>query len=242
VAGSHDSPHGPIDSLDWLTQDKLLELVAHDINNMCHAALSYVDLALDPKLAPEARAKFLATAKHMTHRASRFAPHLKLFNELRVTDSCAEPSDLLSKVASDARIKAIDLNLGAPLALTTSGDALASRVRGGKFVTAAVVHLLDNAVRYQRSGASAAVSLDARLDGDFVTVTVTDNGRGFAKGAEAYVAKRFTTPGSVSGAGLGLAFARLLAERAGGSVAVGAAPGAPPSGALVRLRLPLASP
>lgn len=236
MEGPHPS-HGHGDSLQWLTTDKLLELVAHDINNMCHAALSYIDLAMDPNQTPEARTKFLSTAKQMTHRASRFAPHLRAMNELREGPALEMPSDPIAKAAAEARAKAIDVNMGAALALTTSGDALDARVRGGRFLTLVLTHLFDNAVRFQRPGGKAAVMLEARKDGDAVLITVRDNGRGFQKGADAYASKRFTTPGSVSGAGLGLAFVRLYAERTGGTLGLHI----PAEGAEVRLRVPLAA-
>jgi signal transduction histidine kinase len=231
------APRAP-DSLEWLTTDKLLELVAHDINNMCHAALSYIDLALDPNQPPEARAKFLGTAKHMTHRASRFAPHLRAMNELRASQEVTAPSPPIAKAVSEAKAKAADLNLGAPLTVSTAGDALDASVRGGKYLALVLTHLFDNAVRYQKPGGKAAVTLEAKREGGAVLIAVRDNGRGFAKGAEAYAARRFTTPGSVSGAGLGLAFVRLFAERTGGEVQLGSAGG----GAEVRLRVPAAGP
>jgi signal transduction histidine kinase len=224
------------ESLEWMTTDKLLELVAHDINNMCHATLSYIDLALDPSQGPEARTKFLTTAKVMAHRASRFAPHLRAMNELRGTQLSATPSATIAKAASEAKAKASELNSGAPLTFTTSGDALEARVRGGAHLTSVLTHLFDNALRFQKPGGKAAITLEARREGEAVVLTVRDNGRGFAKGAEAYASKRFTTPGSVSGAGLGLAYVRLFTERSGGTLTLGSHAG----GAEVRLKLPLA--
>lgn len=236
----HDPPSGPRQSLDWLTTEKLLELIAHDINNLCHGALSYIDLALDPSQAPEARTRFLTTAKTLTHRASRFGPHLKLLNELRNADAMA-PSEVLSRAAADAHTKAVDLNFGASLALEKSGDAWERRSVGGKFVAAALEHLFDNAIRFQRPGLPPRVWVDAAVEGAAIRITVRDNGKGFQKGAEAYAARRFSQAGSVSGAGLGLAFVRLLAERTGGSVHVGSSPaGSDPPGAVVTLRLPAA--
>jgi signal transduction histidine kinase len=70
-----------------------------------------------------------------------------------------------------------------------------------------------------------------------MAITVRDNGKGFAKGQDAYAAKRFSQPGVVSGAGIGLAAARLLAERTGGSLKV--ANPEKGGGAQVTLRLPL---
>jgi signal transduction histidine kinase len=236
-----DSPPPSLqgESLEWLSTEKLLELIAHDINNMCHGALSFIDLAMDPKQAPEARAKYLQTARQLTHRASRFTPHLKALYELRAADVAALSSEPLSKAAAEAKVHAQDLNQGAALDVEKTGDGWERRVKGGKFVTSALAHLFDNAIRFQRPGGKAKVTADAQAQGGFVVMVVADNGKGFPKGSESYAARRFSQSGSVSGAGLGLAFVRILAERAGGSFEIVPGHGNEPGS--VRLRLPEAS-
>jgi len=96
----------------------------------------------------------------------------------------------------------------------------------------AVTNLLDNAAKWSPPGGLVSV----RLAGG--ELTVTDQGPGVAEADRPYVFERFyrsaearTAPGS----GLGLAIVRQAAERHGGTVSVGAAPG---GGALFRLRLP----
>ncbi len=234
------SPPPPRESLEWLSTDRMLELIAHDINNMCHGALSYIDLAMDPKQPPEARAKYLQTAKQLTHRASRFTPHLKALNELCATDVAALASEPLSKVAAEAKARAQDLNDGAALEIDKAGDGWERRVKGGKFVTNAFTHLFDNAIRFQRTGGKAKVAAEAQSQGGSVVIVLRDNGKGFAKGSETYAARRFSQAGSVSGAGLGLAFVRVLSERAGGAFEIVPAHG--DEAGFVRLRLPEASP
>lgn len=229
------------ESLEWLTTEKLLELIAHDINNMCHGALSYVDLALDPKLTPEARQKFLLTARQLTYRASRFTPHLRQLTEMRSAALTSTPSDPVKKAASDARARASELNGGATFELALSGDALEARARGGKFFATALEYLFDNAMRNGRAGTPVKVVLEATRRGTALHIRVSDNGRGFQHGAEVHAGRRFQTPGSVSGAGLGLAFVRLLAERAGGTFTIEKAPGASAGGAAVVLELPEAA-
>jgi signal transduction histidine kinase len=229
------------ESLEWLTTEKLLELIAHDINNLCHGALSYVDLALDPKLPPEARQKFLATAKQLTHRASRFTPHLRQLTELRGAKVAQLPSDPVKKAAAEGRARASELNGGATFELALSGEALEARAVGGKYLATALEHLFDNALRNGRAGTPVKVRLEATRKGELLRLRVADNGRGFQHGAEIHAGKRFSTPGSVSGAGLGLAFVRLLAERAGGSFAIEKAPSEAGEGACVVLELPEAT-
>ena len=99
----------------------------------------------------------------------------------------------------------------------------------------AVTNVLDNAARWSPADGTSRVSLsDGRLDGD-------RQGPGIADGDLPHVFDRFyrspearSTPGS----GLGLAIVRQAAERHGGAVAAGRAPG---GGALVTFVVPARS-
>jgi two-component system sensor histidine kinase MprB len=99
----------------------------------------------------------------------------------------------------------------------------------------AVANLLDNAAKWSPPGAAVEVRL---RDGE---LTVRDHGPGVADADLPFVFDRFyraTAARGRAGSGLGLAIVRAVAERHGGGVAVGPAPG---GGALLRLKLPLSS-
>jgi signal transduction histidine kinase len=102
----------------------------------------------------------------------------------------------------------------------------------------AVGNLLDNALRHARSTVSVALEDSAGT----AVLTVADDGPGIPPGAADLVFRRFTrlddarSAGS-GGAGLGLAIARDIAERHGGSLVL--APQAP-TGARLVLSLPVA--
>jgi signal transduction histidine kinase len=100
----------------------------------------------------------------------------------------------------------------------------------------AVANLLDNAARHARD--RVRVTLRAE-DGDAV-LTVADNGPGIPAEARESVFERFTRLDDArsadgGGAGLGLAIARDITERHGGSLVLGAPDG---SGACFALTLP----
>jgi two-component system sensor histidine kinase MprB len=115
-------------------------------------------------------------------------------------------------------------------------DAAPTLVTGaGAQLERAVGNLLDNAAKWSPPGGTVEVTV---RDGE---VTVRDHGPGIDPADLPHVFDRFyrapaarRTPGS----GLGLAIVRQAAEAHGGAVTAGAAPG---GGALMRLRLPVAS-
>ncbi|MAQ17041.1 MAG: hybrid sensor histidine kinase/response regulator [Sandaracinus sp.] len=109
----------------------------------------------------------------------------------------------------------------------------------------AVVHVLDNAVKFTPRGGRVAVGL--AVGEDAVEVQVLDEGPGVAatdldRIMEPFVQVDGSATRAHGGVGLGLAFARRVAEAMGGGISVEAAPGTPVAGltlkgTLVRLRV-----
>ncbi|MCL7427422.1 cell wall metabolism sensor histidine kinase WalK [Streptomyces sp. YS415] len=101
-----------------------------------------------------------------------------------------------------------------------------------------LANLLDNAARHARS----AVTVTVRREGERAVLRVADDGDGVAVADRERIFERFVRLDEArsrddGGAGLGLAIARDVAERHGGTLTVGDAPA---GGALFELRLPLA--
>ncbi|MFD4259344.1 ATP-binding protein [Streptomyces sp. NPDC058534] len=101
-----------------------------------------------------------------------------------------------------------------------------------------LANLLDNAQRHARS----AVEVSVRRDGDLAVVGVADDGEGVPAADRERIFERFVRLDAArsrddGGAGLGLAIARDVAVRHGGTLTVHDAPA---GGALFELRLPAA--
>lgn len=100
-----------------------------------------------------------------------------------------------------------------------------------------VSNLVDNAVRH----ASSTVEVALRADGPVAVLTVDDDGPGIAETDRDRVFERFTRldegrTRDVGGAGLGLAIARAVVRRHGGSVCAATSP---LGGARLEVRLPI---
>lgn len=115
-----------------------------------------------------------------------------------------------------------------------SAQVAGSRGQVGRVLT----NLLDNAARHARS----AVTLTVSREGEWVVAAVADDGAGVAEADRERIFERFVRLDEArsrddGGAGLGLAIARDVAVRHGGTLTVGRAPA---GGALFELRLPQA--
>ena len=99
-------------------------------------------------------------------------------------------------------------------------------------------NLVENAIKYGRSDGTAEIRIEGQRNGGEVTFAVSDNGRGVAPGDHDRVFDLFRRSGAQDqpGEGLGLAHARALAYRLGGTVTIDSALG---EGSTFRLILPV---
>ncbi|AMW12922.1 two-component sensor histidine kinase [Streptomyces qaidamensis] len=164
-----------------------------------------------------------------TVRLQRLAADLLLLARL---DAGERPNDAKVDLAGLAREEA-EGRTGVTV------DAEPVEVAGSRGQLGRVLaNLLDNAQRHARS----AVTVRVRREGDRVVVGVADDGDGVPDGDRERIFERFVRLDAArsrddGGAGLGLAIARDVAVRHGGTLTAGRGPA---GGALFELRLPLA--
>jgi len=142
-------------------------------------------------------------------------------------DLAAVVSSVLEETIVLAQRRNIDLGADLGERLDVAGS--------DSLLTALVMNLVDNAVRYTQPG--GCVTVCARRDGDAIVLDVVDNGPGIPAEARPHVFKRFyRVSADTEGSGLGLAIVREIAQAHGGSASL--APGAGNRGIVVTVRLP----
>ncbi|MFJ8541167.1 sensor histidine kinase [Streptomyces sp. NPDC093586] len=165
-----------------------------------------------------------------TVRLQRLAADLLLLARL---DAGERPADARVDLAALARAQAqgrAGVSVRADDAVTVAGS------RGQ--LERVLANLLDNARRH----ACSAVEVSVRRDGDVAVAAVADDGEGVPAADRERIFERFVRLDAArsrddGGAGLGLAIARDVAVRHGGTLTVRDAPA---GGALFELRLPVA--
>ncbi|MEU9734992.1 HAMP domain-containing sensor histidine kinase [Streptomyces sp. NPDC048002] len=206
----------------------------------------------------ERQRRFVADASHELR-----SPIASLRTQLEVASAHPEFLDLDGAVADTVRLQhlAADLLLLARLdagerptgtlldlaalaaeegagraAVTVVTDGPAQVTGSRSQVGRVLANLLNNAERHART----AITLTVRRDGDRVVAEVADDGDGVPEADRERIFERFVRLDEArsrddGGAGLGLAIARDVAERHGGTLTVREAPD---GGALFELRLP----
>jgi signal transduction histidine kinase len=151
----------------------------------------------------------LDSALEEVERLQELALNLLVLGRIRATGPPPdEPVDL--RVVSDRAVDAARRVRGTlPVDVSVRGSAVT--VGDAASLERAVGNLLDNAVRH----ATDVVEIELGEADDEVTVAIRDDGPGFAAAVVDHAGERFV-PGSVDGAGLGLAIVDAIAARHGG--------------------------
>jgi signal transduction histidine kinase len=98
----------------------------------------------------------------------------------------------------------------------------------GDAVSQALANLVDNAIKY--SGERKSLRVDARIEGDGLSISVADQGIGIPREEQGRIFEKFYRVGQSEtqgrrGSGVGLALVRHIAEAHGGRVTVESQPG-----------------
>ncbi|MGE0158675.1 MAG: sensor histidine kinase [Gemmatimonadales bacterium] len=214
---------------------------SHELRSPLTAMRGEIELALRKERDPADYRRALASTLEEVVRLSRIAEDLLFLarSDSGVLGTRREPTAVTEVVASvvnrlgrDASSKGVEIEAAA------SGDTTADL--DPVLLGQVVWNLLDNAIRFTRTGGQVRV-ISVGEDGH-VSVTVEDDGAGFPEGALDRVFDRFfrvdparARESGSSGTGLGLAIVRGVAEAHGGEAV---ASNRPEGGARVVVRFP----
>jgi len=216
--------------------------VSHELRTPLTTLKSYLEVLQegvmgDPELGP----RFLRVAQNETERMIRLVHDLLQLSKIdskqwRMEKTPTSLSHLLYQVKehfqfqADARNIALTLSLADPLPpISLDRDKMLQ----------VFDNLLSNALKY--TGPGGTVSVSARADGPWVTVTVTDTGIGIPAEDLPRVFERFyrvdkARSRELGGTGLGLSIAREIVRAHGGEIVIDSEVG---RGTTVTVRLPL---
>ena len=219
------------------TAGELAAGIAHDVNNPLTGVISYAELLLDQLDKPEPDH---ATMRRMAH-AMRLAGdrctkivqgllHMSPDRDSKVQDvKLADVVDrALAIVGPRLERRRVELVLDIPPDLTAVGHAIQ--------LEQVVLNLLINASHALTSGPLGRIEVLARIDGDDVVLSVSDNGLGMDDQVRSHIFDAFyTTRQKGQGTGLGLSVSRTIVEQHGGTITAISEPG---EGATFVIRLP----
>jgi signal transduction histidine kinase len=205
-------------------RERLAVAVSHELRTPVAQMLLYAELATDERTAGEAQTKetlqvILREARYLSHLV-RNTLHVamqerrgrsRVFQDFPLQATITQVAEAME---SRARERDVTLTIEGGGGVRVSGDPDALQL--------GLSNVLDNAIRYSAPG--SAVSVQVTRDEGKVIVRVRDRGPGIAPAAQRRVWRPFEradlSARHPDGTGLGLAVARDMIARGGGTIAI----------------------
>jgi two-component system phosphate regulon sensor histidine kinase PhoR len=205
---------------------EFFSVIGHELRTPLTSIRGYLETLLDEQTDPVTARRFLEIARREALRMGRLLEGmfefslLDLSGEARANRSCDLRSELLQAcevVRPQAAERGVAVQCAAPgdMLIAVDPDACLQLL----------VNLLDNAVKYGRTG--GVVRVEAGICGADAVVRVDDDGPGIAAHErESIFGLRVRGAGGIArpGTGIGLAIVKMIAERAGGGIRVADSP------------------
>ncbi|MPT47598.1 MAG: CHASE2 domain-containing protein [Sphingobium sp.] len=226
-------------------REEMLQFLSHDMRSPQAAIIALLKSHPDAAKNPSLRDRILRYAEHTLRLADDFVQLARIQSRpspnepIDVSDALAQAADIIWSRAQAKHIQIIRNEQGSDTAqdedywpdLWINGDPGA--------LVRAFTNLLSNAVQMSPEG--SIITCEAIRDGDYVVVSVSDNGPGLPIERRDHPFARFgySSPSNSAeghGSGLGLAYIEAVAHYHGGTAHYTENPG---GGACFSLRLPL---
>jgi two-component system sensor histidine kinase KdpD len=224
-----------------LLRNSLLSALSHDLKTPLTVLAGLADsLSLAGPPLPKAQADIAESIREEALRTSALVSNLLDMARLQTGNVKPahewQPLEEVIGVALQSRANSlanhsIHVDLPANLPLLEFDTLLMERV---------FCNLLENAAKYTPAGSKIIIS--ARQNGNWVDISVADNGPGLPPGKEEVLFEKFTRgkgESTVAGVGLGLSIVRAIVEAHHGTVR---AQNRPEGGARFTIRLPVGTP
>ncbi len=215
----------------------LLNDLAHELRTPMATILTHAEILALPDIAPEVQQQSQQLLKEETRRMARLVNDMLELGRLETGAEIAlRPVDLMAlaegavrqiQPQAEARAMTVTLEAGAELPLVLGDEDRLRQV---------LLNLLDNALKYSRSGDRVTVELQARAGGLYCAVR--DSGPGIAARHLPHLTRRFyrAAPRGIEGSGLGLSLAAEILRRHGSRLEIESRV-EPPSGTSVSFEL-----
>ncbi|MDQ8200466.1 GAF domain-containing sensor histidine kinase [Pelagicoccus enzymogenes] len=205
-------------------KNKFFSLIAHDLRSPINSILSIAELLVDPNsgLSPEDEEQFKKHLYASARVTSQTAENLLSLIQFEQGRFSFEPRSLSVRETLSASESALSGSCKAKgIRILTSCDPELKAWADSRLLQSIVQNLLSNAVKF--SHPSGKILLNARSDGETVTITVQDFGQGIKPKALDLLfdyTSSYSTSGTAGehGSGLGLALCKQFSQRLGGDL------------------------
>ncbi|MBU0943214.1 MAG: PAS domain-containing sensor histidine kinase [Proteobacteria bacterium] len=202
----------------------VISIFAHDLKAPVSISGGFLNRLLQGKAGEltEKQKAYLLLIKKEIDRLEKYILHFLDVSrlesgQLQLSYETCNPDEILQELVSGFQIKA---HLKKISIQYTADTQITSIVADKLQLERAVSNLLDNAIKY--SPANSEVEINLKIIGDFILITVNDQGQGIAEDKLPYIFDYFfclhEADKQTDGVGLGLAAVKGIVEAHGGTI------------------------
>lgn len=195
--------------------------VGHELRTPLTSIRGYLETLLDGGIDPPTTRRFLEVARRETLRLGRLVDTMFEFSLLDLSACALGATDCDLALAVEAACESVR-PLAAARGIQISNHARAAIIArlDEDACLQALINLLENAVKYGNENGLVRIGVD--VDTPFVRIAVEDDGPGIAPAdrEKIFGLRVRGAQAGRPGTGIGLAIVRMIAERAGGEIAV----------------------
>ena len=208
-----------VESERLATIGRMANSVSHDLRHYLAAVYANAEFLASDRLRPEERAEIFADIRTAVHGTTDMIESLLIFSRTGTSvRRVPEPMNALLERAVGL-IRAHPDAEGIKLATCYGDPADSVAVVDGMQIERAIYNLLLNACQSVRSaGPSGHVKITLESQGQYMVVSVVDNGAGVPESIRKSLFEPFVSEGKQKGTGLGLTLAQRIAVEHGGEV------------------------
>jgi PAS domain S-box-containing protein len=221
-------------------KDDFIGMISHELKTPITVIMGALATATDKRVTPEQARELLNDAIQQTETLANLVENLlelsreqskRLIMLTKPTDIHEIARYVTQKLGDKSSIHRIILNFANELPLVLVDQLRAERI---------IYNLVDNAIKYSPKGGEVRIS--ARQDGDYLVISISDQGPGISPDEQIKLFQSFERLGmkvnrSIQGTGLGLRVCRILVEAHNGKIWVESEKG---KGATFCFTLPIA--
>lgn len=224
LAESFNHMVSSLEQLEKMRRD-FVSNVSHELRTPITTIKGFVEGILDGTIPPERQGIYLAIVRDEINRMKRLVNDLLDLTKMEAGES----RPVLGRFDINELVRICVINLQQQFLdkdLTFDADFESERlfVKADKDgIQRVILNLLQNAIKFTPQG--GLITVQTRVDKDFILTSVTDTGIGIAPEEQAFVFDRFfkadkSRSADRSGVGLGLAIARNIITAHGGTIYV----------------------
>ncbi|MFL0577872.1 sensor histidine kinase [Dietzia sp. 179-F 9C3 NHS] len=213
--------------------------VSHELKTPVGAMAVLAEALVESKDDPDSVEYFGGRVVSETHRLGKMVAELIELSRLQGAERIRDPEPVdVDEVVDEAVRRSGGVAEAAGIEIITDADSGLEVLGDRMLLVTAVTNLISNAVNY--SPERTPVSVSRAVDGEMVSIRVTDRGIGIAPEHQARVFERFfrvdkARSRATGGTGLGLAIVKHVAQNHNGVVTLWSRPG---TGSTFTLELP----